>query len=978
MDIRFLKRVSALTLVLLALGCPPRKVNVPDVVGEAQTDAQAAIVDARLALGEITEVYSLTVDAGSVISQDPAAGAEVDRDSTVTLVVSRGSLSVEGRVLFDDGTPVVGGMVVGSVGVEDASALAQLALRRLDEARDWSRPEAKTNVEASLEPQASNVQVRDLSKQDTVLTDAEGNFTVELAPDDVPVRILVEISFDADPLPVIDSSKWGDLGTNASVLDMGTITMPNPQTASVPLSGGAGESSDGTVLVENVPAEVDALYARSYDPDASTGAFPGEFAEMGAIPLNSGGFVWLEALDANGNPVDDLAQAATIRSQVQPTQWIDLEDTEAGTDRIEVPIYVFDEETAMWEQQGIGWLEDGDRTVLPEDAQSVILDGTFAGNIFATFTTDHFSWMNVDYAFIGPWTLSRLDRARRNTDCLYQALQLAKTIALSTSGRAAYGRVNKPGANLGTELGDGMGPELKDSDLVGEYGVYKGDSGGSETQFEMDTDIWNGCGEGATEQQKKNTVIIMAVTILHETAHWKDDVKKNSDDDTDTEGEEGNQLEKDLFGGIITGGAGGLKRDGAAVTNETRDGWLNPASWPAPAPGGKGTEIVLAAAKQESALEVTIGLPATTFELGEEIPVEVTYKNVSGGPLEVMNRVVLEGWPLHFNIIKQSDAGRVRFLGPEFKLELTDEDFDTLSPNQTLTQTVNLLRDSGTDAPRYQLIRSGAYDITAIYEALRGVAESVSNALTFSVSPGGSVSGNVTNATNAAVLAGATIRAIQNGFVLTSTTTDAAGNYSIPELPGGTYTLEIQASGFLRSTVENVEVSAGANSAVNISLSPLLASGELRLVLTWGTAPNDLDSHLWLPMELPYHLAYFRRGSLEACPNAALDVDDTSGLGPETITIQQRVAQGTYVYAIYNFSGSPSLTESGAQVQVYDATGLIASFNVPAQGEGRFWNVLSIDGANGAITEINQLTDSVEPYPDTAMGCEAPPARIAE
>ena len=741
------------------------------------------------------------------------------------------------------------------------------------------------------------------------------------------------------------------------------------------ISQGAGQNADGSVQVEGLPDEVASLYAESYDPDEDPEAFPGEFAEMGTIPLNSSVFLWMEGLDADGNPVDELSQAATIRCRVPRSQWVDLEDISDGTDRIEVPIYTYDEDINMWEQTGIGWLEDAERTVLPEDAQSVILDGTFAGDIFATFTTDHFSWMNVDYAYIGPWTLSRMSGALRNNDCLYNAMQLAKTIAKSAKGHTAYARVNQAGANLDTELGDGMGPELKDSTLPDAYGVYKGDSGGSETQFEIANDLWDGCGDGATEEQKKNTTLILAVTILHETAHWKDDVKKHPDDDTDTPGEEGNQLEKDLFDGLIGGGAGGISSDGAAVDNATRDGWLNPANWPAAPAGGKALQLAVAPKQAASALDVTIGLTKDTFELGEEIPVEVTYTNVSASAIEVMNRVVLEGWPLYFNIVPQGTDSRVRFLGPEFKLLLTDDDFDPLGPNETLVQTVNLLRDPATSAPRYQLINSGTYDLTAVYESFRGVAEATSNTLTFSVSSGGSISGTVTNATNGQLLPGATVKALQNDYVLTSATSDANGSYTIPELPGGAYTLEAQASGFLRSSLENVQVTAGENTVVNFSLSPLLAQGELRLVLIWGERPSDLDSHLWLPMETPYHVYYSRRGNLDTCPYAALDVDDTSSYGPETITIKERFLEGTYVYAIHNYSGSPDLTESEAQVQAFDSTGLIATFDVPTEGEGTFWNVLTVDGASGAITEVNALGDSPEPYPDTAEGCTEPVAR---
>ncbi len=106
-----------------------------------------------------------------------------------------------------------------------------------------------------------------------------------------------------------------------------------------------------------------------------------------------------------------------------------------------------------------------------------------------------------------------------------------------------------------------------------------------------------------------------------------------------------------------------------------------------------------------------------------------------------------------------------------------------------------------------------------------------------------------------------------------------------------------------------------------------------------------------------------------------LMAEDIFDAGLETITIRERLLQGMYVYVIYNYSGYTHLTESGAQVQVFDSTGLIATLNSPIEGEGRYWNVLSIDGPTRAITEINTLGDSSEPYQVTNGGCDEPPAR---
>ena len=65
---------------------------MPDLTNLTQAEAETAIADAGLD-GTVARTTSTTVPAGSVISQDPAAGTKVDKGSTVSFVVSTGSPS---------------------------------------------------------------------------------------------------------------------------------------------------------------------------------------------------------------------------------------------------------------------------------------------------------------------------------------------------------------------------------------------------------------------------------------------------------------------------------------------------------------------------------------------------------------------------------------------------------------------------------------------------------------------------------------------------------------------------------------------------------------------------------------------------------------------------------------------------------------------------------------------------------------------
>jgi serine/threonine-protein kinase len=75
--------------VLLVISDGPRPVEVPNVVGRTYDDASKALIAKRFKVSR-TDEYSDTVPAGQVIRHSPVSGAEAPRDSTVTVVVSKG------------------------------------------------------------------------------------------------------------------------------------------------------------------------------------------------------------------------------------------------------------------------------------------------------------------------------------------------------------------------------------------------------------------------------------------------------------------------------------------------------------------------------------------------------------------------------------------------------------------------------------------------------------------------------------------------------------------------------------------------------------------------------------------------------------------------------------------------------------------------------------------------------------------------
>jgi prepilin-type N-terminal cleavage/methylation domain-containing protein len=215
----------------------------------------------------------------------------------------------------------------------------------------------------------------------------------------------------------------------------------------------------------------------------------------------------------------------------------------------------------------------------------------------------------------------------------------------------------------------------------------------------------------------------------------------------------------------------------------------------------------------------------------------------------------------------------------------------------------------------------------------------------------GSVTGIVKNATNEAPIAGVAV-CVRTGSLCT--TTNASGSYSIADVPVGPQTIDFTVAGF-SSLAETVTIAAGTTTTQSTAMSPQLAAGDLRIVLTWGASPSDLDSYLWVPSGT--EVSYRATGSLSSAPFAQLDADDTTGFGPETITISQ-LASGTYTFSVNALGGN--FVPAETTVRVYGSSGLLQEFAAPA-GSGNWWRVFTLNGATGAITTVNTNGTSGSP-----------------
>ncbi len=198
-------------------------------------------------------------------------------------------------------------------------------------------------------------------------------------------------------------------------------------------------------------------------------------------------------------------------------------------------------------------------------------------------------------------------------------------------------------------------------------------------------------------------------------------------------------------------------------------------------------------------------------------------------------------------------------------------------------------------------------------------------------------------------------------------TTDVNGEFFVLSNLG-TYTIEISREGYITEYYNVVAGDAGGLSALTqttMVLTPVLPDNEYRMVLTWGKEPIDLDSHLTYSIgnTRKFHVYFnMRSASVNDIQVAKLDLDQTNGYGPETITMtvnEELLENGVFRYCVHDYvarndSTARGLSISNAQVRVYKGNNCVETYNVPSNKSGSIWHVFTLDK--------NGMTSSGEVY----------------
>ncbi|MDX9811338.1 MAG: carboxypeptidase regulatory-like domain-containing protein [Bacteroidales bacterium] len=190
-------------------------------------------------------------------------------------------------------------------------------------------------------------------------------------------------------------------------------------------------------------------------------------------------------------------------------------------------------------------------------------------------------------------------------------------------------------------------------------------------------------------------------------------------------------------------------------------------------------------------------------------------------------------------------------------------------------------------------------------------------------------------------------------------TTNSDGSFSINDGPTGNFYFIIICNGYFTRITQQTAIVQGTNNVTQQTLVSRPEEGDFRIVLTWGSNPSDLDTHLTGPSSTGgrFHLCYWDQDPDEG---VNLDVDDVTSYGPETTTLSI-LRNGLYRYSVHNYSnqyssGAIEIPASPAVVEVYGYNGLINRFNAPAySGSGNTWRVfeMTVSGSTATITPIN-------------------------
>jgi len=214
------------------------------------------------------------------------------------------------------------------------------------------------------------------------------------------------------------------------------------------------------------------------------------------------------------------------------------------------------------------------------------------------------------------------------------------------------------------------------------------------------------------------------------------------------------------------------------------------------------------------------------------------------------------------------------------------------------------------------------------------------------------IASTVINPVTGATLEGARVWATRDGVELGSAVSASDGSYSF-QIEAGMTIISCQMEGYMLFTTHAMILPRQVFSE-RMLLAPTLPEGAAGIVLVWNSVVPDMDIHMWTPWgcEVAYYNYYCVNPDGDG--QAHLDRDDTTGGGPETMTIDVP-APGAFKVWVHRYTSGVDIYLSQSVVYVFQSDGRIFRFSledgdgVVAGDDNEEWNVCDIDGLTGNV-----------------------------
>ncbi|WP_298776697.1 tandem-95 repeat protein, partial [uncultured Shewanella sp.] len=301
---------------------------------------------------------------------------------------------------------------------------------------------------------------------------------------------------------------------------------------------------------------------------------------------------------------------------------------------------------------------------------------------------------------------------------------------------------------------------------------------------------------------------------------------------------------------------------------------------------------------------------------------------------------------------------------------LIDVSYDITDGDIPIGVNLALTVDPVNDAPIISadipitIEEDGSYTITQA-ELLQFATDIEDHHMTADLTPQGSetnISGVVLDASTSDGVEGAVVTLADASGNTSTTMTDSDGHYSVTGQIVGEGSVTIEQEGMVTINTSVIE-GESANNGVS-ALSEVMDATDMRVVVTWGNEPEDLDNHAWLfdpdSGEELDHIFYQDMSHQLDDGMVSQDVDDVDGHGPETIFIPNFETVDMH-YSVHNYTGeytdvfwpTPGMDE--VRVEVYVGDQLVQSFSpeAPEGDSGEHWHVFHL--VDGVIVPDNHL-----------------------